>query len=99
MNADIRYVYVFQDHLVTKYYKIGLTNDPDARKHKIEKGLPFKFLKIYGVIPTFDPETLEKKLHTQFAHKRRLNEWFELTDDDLKIIDAVILGSQQLITN
>lgn len=67
------------------YYKIGFTSKEDVycRVRQLQTGNPLKL----SVVLTIDgDESDEAYWHMTFAHRmtEATNEWFELTDDDLR---------------
>lgn len=83
--------------MVTGFYKIGFSHQPHHRIHIIEKGLPFDFVELYTLIPSYEAEKLEDLLHNRFKAKRKKNEWFSLDEYDLLFIDGIALGAKQLL--
>lgn len=81
--------YIFRcQHL----YKIGRTKDVGSRFNNLKCGNPFieKLKVIKG--------NYEKLLHDKFKDKRRIGEWFELSEDDLSIIDNIVEIQRQIKT-
>ena len=80
------YVYVVQ-YLGTDFYKIGLTerDSPEQRLNTLRTYAP-KGLKVILLLETAYPRKLEKELHEDFKHKRLEREFFQLNEDDLKLI-------------
>lgn len=76
-----KYVYILEGPQGS--YKIGHTNDPDARLHKFEVNLPFP-VKFIHVIKCENGRALESYLHRLYAKKRINGEWFELTPEDIE---------------
>lgn len=76
------YIYIGQDQ--NGLFKIGMTNDYSKRLKQIQNMNPnFGF---FCVIPVDDPRGTEKILHSRFASKRMVGEWFQLSADDIQAI-------------
>lgn len=76
------YVYLIYDES-NNLYKIGVTkNNPNNRVNKLQTGNPTK-LYIKEVYKHNYPFRIEKMLHNKFKSKQVLNEWFELSIDDV----------------
>jgi hypothetical protein len=62
--------------------KLGISDDPDRRKAKLQTGHPTR-LRVYHQEPIPDGKgkarLLERLLHRDIRHLRALNEWFNLT--------------------
>lgn len=77
------YIYLICDRS-NNLYKIGVTRkNPENRVHKLQTGNPTQ-LYIVDLYEYKYPFRLEKMLHNKFKTKRILNEWFELSDNDIK---------------
>ena len=84
-DLDVGCVYIIKEE-GTNFYKIGKTNkDVKKRLQSIQTGNASK-LQIVHEINTTMADELEKRLHHQFANKRILGEWFELSSHDLRHI-------------
>lgn len=81
------YVYLLYETYAGNY-KIGHTRNPSRRLYDFNVKLPIKF-KVLTVIKCEDMYALESELHTRFARKRVDGEWFALTDDDVRSIQAL----------
>ncbi|MCY4072688.1 MAG: GIY-YIG nuclease family protein [Chloroflexi bacterium] len=79
------YVYVIQDVDISKYYKIGRTNNPFRRFNEFALALPFE-IEVVAVIQTEDAPTLEWQLHQRYAEQRQRGEWFKLHDSHVREI-------------
>jgi len=68
----------------TNYYKIGFSKNPKYREKTLQSEKPtIELIKKYvGYMYQ------EKELHDIFSDNRIRGEWFELRDDQLKIIDG-----------
>jgi Meiotically up-regulated gene 113 len=69
---------------VRAFFKIGMTLDFKSRLEQIKLQLPFKVEEVHR-IETDDPEGLERYWHRRFSEKRRNGEWFELSEEDVRI--------------
>ena len=67
-----------------KYYTIGHTNSPDRRQYEIGLQLPEKLIRIHS-IETDDPSGIEAYWHNRFKASRINGEWFNLSNDDIRI--------------
>jgi hypothetical protein len=88
-NAPVQtkpgYVYVLKAE--TGQFKIGQSKSPAKRMEAIGTKLPCE-TEVICVIPSEDPKTLERALHTRFAAKRVRGEWFELSPADIEAIKS-----------
>jgi len=66
------------------YYKIGMSRDFESRFDQIRLQLPFAVKEVHR-IETDDPEGIERYWHERFSKKRTNGEWFELSDEDVRI--------------
>ena len=78
------YVYLLKSG---EFYKIGASSNVSARIKQLTAIPPFG-VSLVCTIKTNDMYQLERQLHEQFASKRVSGEWFELTDQDVAIIEA-----------
>lgn len=67
------------------YYKIGKTIDINARLNQIQPALPFK-TKLICTIPSNNINKDELFLHEKFKDKRTNGEWFDLSNEDIKLL-------------
>ncbi len=67
------------------HYKIGVTSfkDPNKRLKKLQTGNP-NVLSFRGLFETNFPFKLEKLMHDFYNEKNVLNEWYELTREDIE---------------
>jgi hypothetical protein len=79
------YVYLLRDPS-RGYVKIGKTTRSVEERQKESSTFVPGGLKLRGYIVTADCTELETRLHREWAHKRKENEFFELTDDDVQKI-------------
>ena len=77
------YVYVIRGR-DDGLYKIGLTVDPVKRLQTFQTARPD--LSFEHLIRCRDRYAVERRLHEQFARKRRRGEWFALDRGDLEAI-------------
>lgn len=76
------YVYLICD-AATEQYKIGVTRGSiEKRIKKLQTGNGNE-LHIVSYFPSKRPFKMEKMLHTRFANRRVLNEWFELSPEEV----------------
>lgn len=78
------FVYLITELDKEKYYKIGCTKkkDIEERKKELQTGNSSP-LHIITHFKTEAPYKLEKMLHQYYANKCKLNEWYELTTDEV----------------
>lgn len=70
-----------------QFYKIGISSDFKKRLPSIQTGCPIK-CEYIGTIPHPDPVSLERELHLRFQDFKTFGEWFDLGDDNIKILMA-----------
>lgn len=79
------YVYIIK---CNEFYKIGSSRDGvDGRLKAMQTGNPYKLRLILKIKIDNYPKA-ELMLHEHFKDKRRLGEWFELNDKDLKSLNG-----------
>ena len=77
------YVYLIGSVDDKERFKIGVTRgDVKKRIKKLQTGNSEE-LYVKHIFKTSSPFKLEKMMHTQFANKNELNEWFRLTNDEI----------------
>jgi Meiotically Up-regulated Gene 113 (MUG113) protein len=81
-DVSIGYVYLVQ-HGTRREFKVGRTNNPLRREGEIGIELPQR-LKPVHVIETDDPVGIEAYWHRRFAEKRLKNEWFALSQNEVR---------------
>lgn len=81
----VEHVYFLQEPSVN-YIKIGRTRRAIAERQRESQTFVPGGLRLIGYIPTGDSVTLETRLHREYAHKRRDNEFFELSVDEAQAI-------------
>ena len=78
------YVYLICDYTRERTYKIGVTcGKIENRMKKLQTGNSGELVLI-KYYQTETPYYLEKQLHQHFKTKNIMNEWFLLSDDDVK---------------
>lgn len=84
LNVDFGFVYIINSDLG---YKIGMTKSIHDRTRIFNVKLPIQwdFEKVYCLK---DYKLLEKFLHSKFENKKINGEWFNLSEEDLKIIES-----------
>lgn len=65
-----------------RYYKVGVTNDPERRRKEIEKASGYP-IDITLTVYADDPYTVEKDIHNMLFAFRVEGEWFNLPADVL----------------
>jgi hypothetical protein len=83
LNVDFGFVYIIKSELG---YKIGMTKSIHDRTRIFNVKLPieWEFEKIYCLK---DYKLLEKFLHSKFNNKKINGEWFNLSEEDLILIE------------
>lgn len=76
------YVYLVED-TGKETYKIGVTKNMKHRISRLQNGNSSELYIISQYFSNY-PYRLEKMLHLHFYDKRVLNEWFKLTQEDVK---------------
>lgn len=80
-SENIGFVYLVKSG---KYYKIGKSNHVGRRDYELKIQLPEKTQLIHQIV-TDDPSGIEIYWHNRFGKKRKNGEWFELSNEDIKI--------------
>lgn len=70
------------------HYKIGRTNNPEARQKQLGILLPFT-VQLVCLLATQDMVATERQLHDRFRHRHLNGEWFALTDEERDEIIAM----------
>ncbi len=73
------YVYMFKSG---KRYKIGYTESLEKRYAGLSAQVSHELIQVHAIL-TDDPSGIEAYWHNRFKAKRRHNEWFELTAEDV----------------
>lgn len=78
------YVYLITELDNEKYYKIGVTkkNNIEERKKELQTGNSSE-LHMISYFKTQYPYKLEKMLHQNYFSCNKLNEWYELNNDEV----------------
>jgi len=66
-----------------KLFKIGQSDDLKRRYQEIQSAVPGKLDEIH-VLETDDPAGIERYWHRRFKHNKKINEWFELSANDVE---------------
>lgn len=66
-----------------KLFKIGESDDLKRRYQEIQSAVPGKLDEIH-VLETDDPAGIERYWHRRFKHNKKINEWFELSANDVE---------------
>ena len=83
MNEKKGYVYLIADNLKENIYKIGVTRGSiEKRIKKLQTGNAGE-LYMCRYYKTKCPFYIEKHLHLHFFSKKVVNEWFELSTEDV----------------
>lgn len=95
------FIYLIKDDK-TGWYKLGRTGDVERRKKTLEQ-ISLRSLELVAVERVRDAIVEETRLHKIFADKRRVGEWFELSEaevlfalkyfDAVKVIEEVVMGN------
>ena len=84
-----RFIYLIQNE-DDLYIKIGIGVKPKTRVKTLTTGSTANLKIIYQKEVDFAPK-IETCLHRIFASKRRKGEWFDLSEDDIEMIDKEIV--------
>lgn len=75
--------YIYLLCISNKYYKIGLSRQPNQRLRGIRWASPFPVEKLHQFYCQYISE-IEAALHDRFRDKRLNGEWFELSQEDVR---------------
>ena len=90
------YVYLLSDDN-KQHFKIGVTRgNLENRIKKLQTGNPMKILLI-DYYETPYPFRLEKMLHDKFQYKNVLNEWYELTEQEVLDFKKICIEKEEII--
>lgn len=67
----------------TSFYKIGISNNPEARLRQLQTGSPLP-IQLVTEIFCLSPQDREAELHAALAHYKANGEWFELSDKEAR---------------
>lgn len=84
-KSSLEYVYLCRDK-TQNLVKIGRTKKKVTERIAASSTWVPGGLELIGYLATGDSVALETRLHRQYAEKRRTNEFFELSDADIKAI-------------
>ena len=70
-------------------YKIGKARDAEARVAQLKNQSPYPLETVYS-FPCEDYGSSERALHEVFLQARVHNEWFELTDSELRFLKKIV---------
>lgn len=92
------YVYLITELDSEKHYKIGVTKkaDIEARKKELQTGNSSE-LHILTYFKTQYPYKLEKLLHQKYANKNKINEWYELNEDEVLNFDKTCQQYEEIL--
>ena len=91
-SASDGYIYIayIDDSNSSRFYKIGLARNVDARIKQHQTSIPFD-LKIAMSFYVSNMKQKEMELHVLFSSKNVRGEWYLLDNDDLEIIKKGII--------
>lgn len=90
-------VYLIRDSSKDNVYKIGVTRgNLEKRIKKLQTGNSGE-IHLVKSYETIYPFFIEKKLHKLFENKKVINEWFELTMDDVCSFEEKCKEIEELI--
>ncbi len=75
-----------------EFYKIGMSRDVESRLNNLSALPPFD-LKLVCKMETEHALEAEAALHDKFHNKRKRGEWFVLTKEDVRYVQAVMAGN------
>lgn len=88
MNQRAKFTYLIHDG---RLYKIGQSDKPEQRTRDFLTANPFCELLAYS------DKVTERELHQKYARQRKGGEWFELSQNDVGYILAVMDGREKLV--
>jgi hypothetical protein len=80
----ITYLYIVKN--LSGFYKIGISKNPKLRIRNISTQTGQNIETIYISDKLFNGNNIESSIHNLYANKRKLGEWFELDQNDIKNI-------------
>lgn len=84
VGDDSGFCYIMKDDNYPNFYKIGKSKNPKQRERTLLHDAPS--ISLFKVVETDQMSLLEGKIHKILENNRKRGEWFELTDNELKII-------------
>ena len=93
IENDEGYIYIIESDYG---FKIGMATDYWTRFSEIKTGCPIE-LKLKRVFSVSNVVKTEKELHKLFSDKKIRGEWFNLNDEDVKIIENYLNYNHYLI--
>ena len=87
IKYNIGYVYIIKAE--NGLYKIGKSITPTSRISTLRTASPVD-VQMYRIFKSSDYHYAEEVLHDQFSEKRERGEWFRLSEEDLKYLDAYV---------
>lgn len=78
------------------YYKIGYSKDPNKRLSQLSTGSS-SLLFIYKTFLTEDDSQIEAYLHSYFKFQKISGEWFDLSSDDLILLESIVVKRNKLL--
>lgn len=90
-------VYILGDKEKDGYYKIGVTRSAMSKRLKALQTGNSGTLYVESVYETEHPFIIENILHNKLAHKRVLNEWFELDYNEVMKFGEMCKGIEDTI--
>ncbi len=90
------YVYIIKGEIMS-FYKIGYTaNSPYQRLTELQHSNPDK-LSVIQYYKSMHSKKLEKLVHEKFKEKRKIGEWFELSEEDLKNFKGICEAFEKVL--
>lgn len=93
----MEYVYLIGDSEREGAYKIGMTKQKMEKRLKALQTGNASNLEVYYIHETEDAYTLEAMLHRKYQSKRIKNEWFELSDEEVRGFKSVCENLENVI--
>jgi hypothetical protein len=84
----------FIRHGDTRLFKIGKSVHPMMRMRDLQGANPIE-LTMHTVHPHKEPGEMERVYHKMFAEKRVRGEWFELSKQDMELVELIIQRSME----
>lgn len=93
----MEYVYLIGDSEREGAYKIGMTKQKMEKRLKALQTGNASNLEVCYIHETEDAYTLEAMLHRKYQSKRIKNEWFELSDEEVRGFKSVCENLENVI--